>query len=228
MKHLIPPWLNTLVLAAAFLGWAVAAHLGSAGVGSANLNTAIALAPLLLAMVLLLGSPKSGLFKALLGCLIFAGVLGLLAYFWRPLKANVPWLYYLQHLGTHLALAFFFGRTLAPGKVPLITNLAQLLEGDHLSAQKRSYTRWVTFAWMVFFCLNALVSTVLFFVGPPAVWSFHANLLTGPLIAMMFLAEYAVRVRWLPANERPSLLESIRAYRQMTRPGQQPAAETQR
>jgi uncharacterized membrane protein len=87
---------------------------------------------------------------------------------------------------------------------------------DQLSVLKLTYTRWVTIAWTAFFCIYALVSTVLFVTASSVVWSFHANLMTGPLIVLMFLGEFVVRLRMLPAHERPSIVETIRAYRQAT------------
>ena len=44
---------------------------------------------------------------------------------WPQLRQNVPLLYYLQHVGSQLALAVFFGRTLlGPGEA-LITRIAR-------------------------------------------------------------------------------------------------------
>lgn len=212
MKFSAPPWLNAAALGCVFVLWAVAAHLGSAGVGNVDLNAAVALVPILVCPVLLLWPLKRpALMLALVGLLIAVFWL-----YWQQLISHVAGLYYLQHLGTHLAMALFFGKTLAEHQVPLITQLAKRIEGDHLSALKVTYTRWVTIAWTAFFCVNALVSTLLFVAAPSVVWSFHANLMTGPLIALMFLGEYAVRVRLLPAHERPSIVETIRAYRQTT------------
>lgn len=212
MKFSAPPWLNATALGCVFVLWAVAAHLGSAGVGNVDLNAAVALAPILVFVVLLLWpirQPASLL--ALVGVLV-----AVLWLYWHQLISHVAGLYYLQHLGTHLAMALFFGKTLAGHRVPLITQLAKRIEGDKLSALKMTYTRWVTIAWTAFFCVNALVSTLLFVAASPVVWSFHANLMTGPLIALMFLGEYLVRMMFLPAHERPSIAETIRAYRQTT------------
>lgn len=212
MKFSAPPWFNAVALGCVFFLWAAAAHLGSAGVGNLDLNVVVALSPIVVFVVLLLWSLKR---KALLLALI--GVLIPICWFyWHQLISHVAGLYFLQHLGTHLAMALFFGKTLARHRVPLVTQLAKRIEGDQLSALKLTYTRSVTIAWTLFFCINAMVSTVLFVAASPVVWSFHANLMTGPLIALMFLGEYAARMRFLPAHERPSILQTIRAYRQAT------------
>lgn len=195
---------------ALLLAWTVSAHLGSAGVGSADVNAAIATTPLLLAWAVLLWQVKQRAVRLAGLLLALAAVLAL----WPQLRQNVALLYYLQHLGTHLALAVLFGRTLRQPGEPLITRMARYIFGHTLSARKLRYTRQVTWAWTLFFLGNALVSTGLFFWATPAVWSVHANLLTGPLIAGMFLAEHLVRQRVLPPHERPGLADVIRAYRQ--------------
>jgi uncharacterized membrane protein len=59
----------------------------------------------------------------------------------------------------------------------------------------------------------ALVSTGLFFLAPLVIWSFFANFLTLPLVALMFIAEYWVR-RWvLPDVQQTHILDAVRAYR---------------
>ncbi len=211
MTFTLPPWLKAIALAGMFLLWAIAAHLGSAGVGNVNLNAAVALAPIVVFFGLLLRPLKR--LAWILACV--AVLVVVLWLYWAQLTAHVAGLYYLQHLGTHLAMALFFGRTLVHPQQPLITQLARRIEGEPLSALKLTYTRWVTIAWTAFFCINALVSTILFALASSVVWSFHANLMTGPLMTLMFLGEYVVRVCLLPAHERPSVIETIRAYRQV-------------
>ena len=192
------------------LAWVVAAHLGSVGIGSADLNAAIATTPLLLAWTVLLWQFKPRWVRLTGFALALSAVLAL----WPQLSQSIALLYYLQHLGTHLALAVLFGRTLhGPGE-PLITRMARSIYDHALSERKVRYTRQVTLAWTLFFLGNALVSTGLFLWAAPTVWSIHANLLTGPLIVGMFLAEHLVRRFVLPPDERPGLSDVVRAYRQ--------------
>ncbi len=198
--------LGLLLLMAA---WVVAAHAGSAGWGNADFNAVVAVLPVMAALFMALWRvPQWGWRVA--GVL---AVFGLLAWFWTPLRSNVPLLYYLQHLGIHVALGVFFGRSLlGPGEA-LITRMARRIFSHELSARKVRYTRNVTLAWTVFFFANALVSTMLFIFAPRAIWSVHANLLTGPLIGLMFLVEHLWRRRVLPPHERPGLADIVRAYR---------------
>lgn len=190
--------------------WAVAAHLASAGFGPVEVRVLVAVVPLLLAAGLALWrSPLPG--PARWGLLLGVGVL--LAGGWPALRTHLAWLFYLQHLGVHLALAAWFGGSLAAGHEPVVTAMARLIAPTPISPRVRRYTRGVTQAWTWFFLGNALVSTALFIWAPVAVWSVHANLLTGPLIALFFGAEMAIRRHVLPPSDRPSLADMLRAYR---------------
>lgn len=196
-------------MAALALAWVVAAHAGSAGWGNPDVNAAVALAPLVGALLLALWRQCRWWWVAL--ALAALGVA--LAATWSQWRQNVAALYYLQHLGAHLALAALFGRTLRVPQVPLVTRLAQSIHPEPLSPRHARYTRRVTWAWTLFFAANALVSTGLFWWASAEVWSFHANLMTGPLVALVFAGELLCR-RWvLPAHERPSLASVVRAYR---------------
>lgn len=207
------PLLRGLAVLLLFAAWAVAAHFGSAGGGHPDINAALGVLPLIFVVSLLLWRWQS-LWLRLGGP--FAGLL-LLAWLWPRLRENVALLYYLQHLGTHVALGVVFGRTLfGPGEA-LITRIARTVFRDGLSPRKIRYTRQVTVAWTVFFFANATLSTLLFLFAPAEVWSIHANLLTGPLIGLMFLGEHLVRLRVLPPEERPSFMTAIRAYQAGTR-----------
>lgn len=213
MRLTLAPWLKTVAIGGVFVTWALVAHLGSAGIGSAELHLVFAMLPILLTLGLGLWHLKQ---RAAMPTVLALSVVA----FWRygdELSRNVALLYYMQHLGSHLAMAVFFGKTLAAGQEPLITQIARRIEGDELSSIKMSYTRKVTVAWTVFFCVNASVSTALFLFAPRVVWSFHANLLTGPLLGLMFVAELMVRVWVLPPEERPSLMAVARAYHQVVK-----------
>lgn len=198
--------LGVLLLMAA---WVVAAHVGSAGWGNADFNAAVAVLPIAAALLMALWRLPQWALRA-------AGVLALLAllaWLWPQLRHNVPLLYYLQHLGIHVALGVLFGKSLLGPGDALITRLARRIFGHELSARKVRYTRGATLAWTVFFFVNALVSTLLFIWAPPAIWSVHANLLTGPLIGLMFLIEHIWRMCVLPPHERPGIAAIVQAYR---------------
>lgn len=205
----LPGVLRNLAVAAVAVAWALAAYFGSAGAGNRDLVAAVAVAPFLVALAIALWRVRSRLM--VIGACLTA--FALLAWGWPQLRQNVAGLFYLEHLGSHLALGALFGRTLfGPGEA-LVTRLARHIFEGQLSARNARYTRQVTVAWTLFFFGNALVSTALFWLAPLSVWSVHATLLTGPLIALMFAAEHLCRLRVLPPEERPSIATAIRAYR---------------
>lgn len=198
--------LGVLLLMAA---WVIAAHVGSIGWGNAEFNAVVAVLPIAVAMLLALWRwPQWAVRVA--GTM---ALLALVAWLWPQLRHNVPLLYYLQHLGIHVALGVFFGKSLLGPGDALITRMARRIFAHELSERKVRYTRNVTLAWTLFFFINALVSTALFIWAPAAVWSVHANVLTGPLIGAMFLVEHVWRLCVLPPHERPGLADIVRAYR---------------
>lgn len=205
--------LKVTAVAVLLASWAVAAHYGSAGKGSPDFNAALGVSPIVAMFAMLLWRVRHPAFMGI-GAL---GAVALLIWLWPLLHQNVPALYYVQHLGAHLALGVLFGRSLLGPGEPLITRIARTLSAGGISALNARYTRQVTAAWTCFFFGNALISTLLFWLAAPAVWSIHANLLTGPLVALMFLAEHLWRMRILPPEERPSIATAIRAYREGTR-----------
>lgn len=201
--------LRTAMAGLLLLAWVVASHLGSTGRAPVDLSVAVAIAPLLLALGMLLAR----LTRPGLRVLAWVVCLGLLGWQWPLLRTQIALLYYLQHLGVHLALAAWFGGTLLGGGDALITRFARGVMGRELSPAKLRYTRRATLAWTLFFLLNAAVSSALFAWAPRAVWSLHANVLTGPLVGLMFVVDALWRRMALPPHERPGLRTVVQAYR---------------
>ncbi|MEZ5644730.1 MAG: hypothetical protein R3E94_07955 [Burkholderiaceae bacterium] len=192
------------------VAWAVAAHLTSASGEASGWGAALALCPLLLALgVALWRLPHRGLAAA-----VALASVGMLAWLWPLLRSQVALLYFVQQVGIYLMLAVVFGRTLGGPGEPLVTQMARRLHGGELSQRQVTYTRGVTVAWTGFFLVMVAASSTLFLLASPATWSFFANLLGGPLMGLMFVAEYLVRCRRLPPAERASLADAVRAWRQ--------------
>lgn len=209
MTLALVPLLRTLGVAALAVGWAVGAHVASASGEPSHWGAALAIAPLALALSLALWRfPVRWL--AALAALAALGVLG---WAWPVLSSEVALLYFVQHVGVNLLLAAFFGRTLSGPGESLVTRMARQVHGGVLSARQVAYTRWVTKAWTTFFLGMATVSTTLFLLAPVAVWSMFANLLGGPLLGAMFVGEYLWRFRCLPAHERSTLADAVRAWK---------------
>lgn len=125
-------------------------------------------------------------------------VAGGLAWLWPTLRANISLLFFLQNIGTNLALATLFGRSLIGDGEALITQLARAVHHGEISERKRRYTRKATLAWTLFFLITALISTLLWLFASQSAWSVFANLLSMPLLAAMFVAEHVWRVHSLP------------------------------
>ncbi|MEO8249501.1 MAG: hypothetical protein ABI589_09030 [Burkholderiales bacterium] len=145
------------------------------------------------------------------GLLVIGFACALAFVFRERLQASYQWIYLVQHVGTQLFLCWLFGHTLLGERQALITRLATRARG-HLPPELLGYTRKVTLAWTVFFAVVALVSLLLFAFAPLSAWSLFANVLSMPLVALMFLAEYAIRRvshRNLP---HVSMTQSVKAF----------------
>ena len=114
----------------------------------------------------------------------------------------------VTHWGIYASLLASFALTLRPGHVPLITAMAHRLDGN-ISAELAAYTRNVTLAWSVFFAVQLSLSVFLFCLAPLKLWSFFVNILDLPMVALMFAAEYTVRLCCLRDPPRHSLATII-------------------
>lgn len=167
----------------------------------------LAVIPLLLVVLALMARP--GL-RGLAFSLLVAGA-GLFWWGWPLVARHAGMLFWLQDMALLLALLTFFGRTLLPGQVPLCVRFAQGMHGE-LSSEHARYACQVTWAWTAFFGVLALISTLLFFLAPLAVWSLYANFMVLPLIGIMFIVEYLVRKRVLTDAPHGRFMDGIHAY----------------
>ncbi|HVR80900.1 MAG TPA: ketosynthase [Luteimonas sp.] len=119
-------------------------------------------------------------------------------------------------------VAFLFGRTLAPGRVPLISKIVAALEqkpAQALAPELQRYTRQLTLAWTLLLAALALVDGLLALVAVPGglldslgivppitvsrvQWSWFANLLDYGIVGGFFVAEYLYRKRRFPGRYR--------------------------
>ena len=136
----------------------------------------------------------------------------LLAWFWPRLSSPVAWLYFLQHIGINGSLGMLFGRTLLGGRRPLCTEFAHVMHRQ-VSPALAHYTRQLTGAWTLLFAAIVALSVLLFFLAPVEVWSVFANILTLPLVGVMFIAQGEVAKRLLGPDEQVGILAAVRAFR---------------
>jgi uncharacterized membrane protein len=195
------------VAVAVSIAFAVAAHFAIVEGLTAQAGALLSLVPL--AFLLLWLARRSS--RPLAG-LAIAAIAGLAAWLAFPaLKAHFPSLFFVEHAGGQLVLAFLFGSTLVGGRVPLVTRFALLIHGE-LPPGVARYCRGVTLAWTAFFLVLFTLSCALYLGGFLAAWSLLANILTPILVCAMFAVEYVVRYRVFPDWERVSVLGGIQAF----------------
>lgn len=189
------------------ISFAVLAHVAIVDGVSPTVGALLSLLPLAgFALWMLRRSRHRGLALAVL-----AAALAALWFGWGSLKENFPSLFFLEHAGVNLLLALAFGRTLVGGREPLCARFARMIHGP-LEADVARYARRVTIAWTIFFTTLFALSCTLYLGHFLAAWSILANILSPILVAAMFGAEYAIRVRALPHHERVGILGGIRAF----------------
>ncbi len=111
----------------------------------------------------------------------------------------------------NLFLLWLFGRTLLPGKEPLISQISRHINGQ-LLPEVAEYTRYVTVAWCIFFGFQIVASLALYTFAPIAVWSFFINVLNLPLLILMFVGEKAFRTVRFPHHPKTSIMKAIEVY----------------
>ncbi len=119
-------------------------------------------------------------------------------------------------------VAYLFGRTLASGRVPLISKIVAALEAtpaQALTPDLQRYTRQLTLAWALLLATLALVNGLLALIAVPdgllarlgiaspvvvtrLQWSWFANLLDYGIVGGFFVAEYLYRKRRFPGRYR--------------------------
>lgn len=199
-----------IVIAAGCIAYPVLAHYStttSAATTFPSLGVAVSLAPSLAILFWLTWrspvKPAMLLLCAVVGVLLWGG--------WSVLERNFNWVYFLQHAGTYAMLAAVFGVTLARGRQPLCTRFAEVVHGS-LTPEEVRYSRQVTLAWTLFLLAISLTSSALFFFAGIEVWSVFANFLSFPLVLLMFVVEYGIRLRMLPHQKKHSIMDGMRAY----------------
>ncbi len=119
--------------------------------------------------------------------------------------------YGMPHAAIYSVLLWVFATTLLPGRVALVTRLASRVHGT-LPPNIEVYTRQVTVAWCVFFAAQLAVSAVLLKFSTLSTWSLFVNLLSFPLVGLMFVLEYAYRILRFPDFAHASLRQTVQSF----------------
>jgi uncharacterized membrane protein len=200
-------WLKAMLVTAVIIGYPIVMHLLLTSGQWPQTTLFVGVLPIAL---LPLGILKSG--RIAIGLLVSAALVLLLGYSWTPLLQRQEWLYLIQNIGMQGLMAWVFGRTLFPPHEDLITQLARRLHRNDFTSVIAAYTRKVTWAWTGFFLAMILISIVLFAAASLAAWSFFINVLYLPLLALMFVLEYAVRRYCLRGIHHLSIIKGIAVY----------------
>jgi uncharacterized membrane protein len=133
------------------------------------------------------------------------------------LRVLLAWLNGVPHAVINLAVLIVFGKTLRPGREPLVTSFARRVHGT-LLPHIEAYTRRVTQAWCIFFASQVLVSAILFMSASLSTWSLFINVLSSPSIVLMFVAEYLYRIVRFPDHPHVSIWKGIQTFMSHPRP----------
>jgi uncharacterized membrane protein len=121
-----------------------------------------------------------------------------------PLAADPDALLKFPPVVINLALAVWFGRTLAPGEEPMISWFARLARGTELPPDLARYARRSTLMWTAFFVSMASAAAALAVLATPRTWSLFANGIDYLLVGVLFVGEYLFRrVRYRHHAHRP-------------------------
>ncbi len=75
----------------------------------------------------------------------------------------------------------------------LITKLAMRMSKEPLSMYAIKYTWYVTFAWCIFFAINASISILTVIIGSIKIWTLYNGFISYILIGSMMLIEIIIR-----------------------------------
>ena len=106
-----------------------------------------------------------------------------------------------------LWLAFLFGRTLRPGAIPLIEQIARRSKAG-LSASLCQYTKTLTAVWCAYFLIAAATCMATQWSGSVAYGELSLAVWSGTLV--LFVGERALRPRLFPNEVFPGLLQQLR------------------
>lgn len=178
--------------------------------------------PILVHASLLFALPRLqivAIIVVLLG-VFWSGLLQLRPYPWLGFSALVAavlaldywgltlYLLYLPPILIPLALLVFFGRTLLPGREPLITAIGEAARGP-LSPAMRKYTRSLTQLWCFVFLAMMLWSAILPWLAQPALWSWFTNIVNYGFVSVLFVGEFMLRKKLFPEHNHPGFIEYI-------------------
>lgn len=199
-------WPIRVITLAAALAYPLILHLFVVKNAQAPIGVGLALLPIGGYIFWLLRFSKHPVRSALM----LALALVLLGAAWSAKWIDFSVAYYFEHVLFNSLLLILFGSSLLPGREPLVTRLARRVHGS-LPIQIAAYTVKVTWLWTIYFAATILLSLLLYYFAPLRVWSFFANVLSIPLVVLVFIAEYWYRINFIRDFPHKSIFAGMKA-----------------
>jgi uncharacterized membrane protein len=181
------------VVAAIIVGYATSSYYSNTAPDARGLGAGLSIAPVLLIGAVMLWRWSHPLLAS--SIVVLSGLL--LIHYWPVFTKYYEWADVVQQCGAYALVALSFGRSLFGGRVPICTQLTTKLHGP-LAPVEIAYTRWATVVWTIIYALLAAIILLLFLVASLRVWSLFVNFGSFGLIGLAFIADHAIRRRFLP------------------------------
>lgn len=187
------------------MGYAALSHYSNSVPQAKGLAAGLSLGPLLLVALIILWR-STPTFVAALGTVLT----GVLVYrTWSAFERHYEWSDLAQQVLIYALIAASFAQSLRADRVPLLTQLEEKLHGT-LEARELVYFRRATAVWALFYALIAAAVLVLFFTTSLRTWSLFVNGVVFAAIALMCVADFALRRRLLPRRPSGGLVTALR------------------
>jgi uncharacterized membrane protein len=203
-----PERLKLIAAALLILAYALATHYANRNPTHRTLGAALAVLPLVALALDVIRRQCRPLVT--LGAVVMA--IGVLVLAWRTLEAHFDWLLLGQQAIAYVLVGAFFATSLLPGRTPVCTRIAAVMQGPLDPATLR-YTRHVTLAWAALLLAIAATMAILYGLRLLQAWSLFANFAPLVLLPTMFIVELQVRRRRLPHAPRQGVLQLLHAWR---------------
>lgn len=202
------------------VSYPVAAHLAVLSARPAWIAVSIAL----LVLLVLFPALRAGRLVSW-GLLLVAGAILYVA----AVRGQALLLLFLPPILINGLMAWVFGHTLGPGRMPLIERIIHALHGQpgEIDAAIVAYARRLTLAWAVLFATLTAVNFALAALAVPggflmaagieppvdvplSAWSLFANVLNYAIVGTMFAVEYGIRRKRFPQQTYRGFLDFLR------------------
>ena len=107
-------------------------------------------------------------------------------------------------------MLILFASSLCADQVPLVTRVAQAVQGGALQPEVWTYTRRVTWLWVLVLAALTIEEIGLALFAPLTIWSLFSNFLNYVFVGLVFVFEYLYRRQRFPKQYHSGLLKHLR------------------